>query len=36
VVDVVARRLMLMALAGWWGDQRQEALGYLIEENRIP
>ena len=24
-----------MALAGWWNDQRQEALAYLIEENRI-
>jgi len=26
---------MLMALAGWWSDQRQEAVVYLIEENRI-
>jgi hypothetical protein len=24
-----------MALAGWWNDQRQETLAYLIEENRI-
>ena len=24
-----------MALAGWWSDQRQEAVAYLIEENRI-
>ena len=24
-----------MALASWWNDQRQEALAYLIEENRI-
>jgi hypothetical protein len=26
---------MLMALAGWWSDQRHEAVVYLIEENRI-
>jgi transposase InsO family protein len=26
---------MLTALAGWWSDQRQEAVAYLIEENRI-
>src|SRR4030095_11867650 len=26
---------MLMALAGWWSDQRQEAVAYLIEENRL-
>jgi putative transposase len=26
---------MLMAFAGWWRDQRQEAVAYLIEENRI-
>ena len=24
-----------MAFAGWWSDQRQEALGSLIDENRI-
>jgi transposase InsO family protein len=24
-----------MALAGWWNDERQEALEYLLEENRI-
>ena len=24
-----------MALAGWWSDQRQEAVAYLIEDNRI-
>ena len=24
-----------MAFVGWWSDQRQEASGYLIEENRI-
>src|SRR3989442_4490429 len=28
-------RFMLMALAGWWRDQQQEAVAYLIEENRI-
>ena len=35
MVDLAALRLMLTALAGWWTDQRQEALAYLIEENRI-
>jgi putative transposase len=34
-VDIAALRLLLMALAGRWNDQRQEALAYLIEENRI-
>src|SRR5579864_7660584 len=24
-----------MAVAGWWADQRQAAVAYLIEENRI-
>jgi hypothetical protein len=24
-----------MAVAGWWADQRQEAIAYLVEENRI-
>jgi hypothetical protein len=28
-------RLMLMAFAGWWTDQRQAAVAYLLEENRI-
>jgi hypothetical protein len=35
VVDAAALRLLLMAFAGWWSDQRQEAVAYLIEENRI-
>ncbi len=26
---------MLMAFAGWWTGQQQEAVAYLIEENRI-
>jgi hypothetical protein len=26
---------MLMAFAGWWRDQQQEAVAYLVEENRI-
>src|SRR5438128_7740958 len=26
---------MVMAFAGWWSDQRQAAVAYLIEENRI-
>ena len=24
-----------MAVAGWWADQRQASVAYLIEENRI-
>jgi helix-turn-helix protein len=24
-----------MAVAGWWADQRQAALAYLVEENQI-
>ena len=24
-----------MAVAGWWADQRQEAVAYLVDENRI-
>ena len=24
-----------MAVAGWWAEQRQEAVAYLVEENRI-
>jgi hypothetical protein len=35
VVDLTALRLLLTALAGRWNDQWQEALAYLIEENRI-
>jgi putative transposase len=35
VVDGAALRLLLLAFAGWWSDQRQEAVAYLIEENRI-
>jgi hypothetical protein len=34
-VDVAALRLMLMVLAGWWSNQRQAAVAYLIEENPI-
>jgi putative transposase len=34
-MEGAALRFMLMALAGWWSDQRQEAVAYLIEENRI-
>src|SRR5450759_2580007 len=30
-----ALRFMLMAFAGWWRDQQQEAVAYLIKENRI-
>jgi hypothetical protein len=35
MVDIAALRLLLMALAGRWNDQRQEAVAYLIDENRI-
>ena len=28
-------RFILMAFAGWWRDQQQEAVAYLIKENRI-
>jgi putative transposase len=35
VLDVAALRLMLMAVTGWWSDQRQAAVAYLIQENRI-
>src|SRR5712692_71723 len=34
-MEGAALRFMLMAFAGWWSDQRQEAVAYLIEENRI-
>jgi transposase InsO family protein len=34
-VDVAAVRLFVMAVAGWWSDQQQEAVAYLVEENRI-
>jgi hypothetical protein len=28
-------RLFVIAVAGWWADQRQDAIAYLVEENRI-
>ena len=34
-MESAALRFMLMAVAGWWSDQRQAAVVYLIEENRI-
>ena len=34
-MDVAAVRLFVMAVAGWWADQRQASFAYLIEENRI-
>jgi putative transposase len=34
-VDVGAVRLFVMAVAGWWADQRQQTVPYLVEENRI-
>jgi hypothetical protein len=35
VVDVFSPRFLLAALVGWLDRQQQEALAYLIEENRI-
>jgi len=35
VVDVLSLRVLLAALVGWLDQQPQEALAYLIEENRI-
>jgi putative transposase len=35
VVDVASARLLLVALLGWLDRRQQEALTYLIEENRI-
>jgi hypothetical protein len=34
-MDVVSLRFLLLALAGWWTEQRQEAVAYLREENRM-
>ena len=34
-MESAALRFMLMAVAGWWSDQRQAAVVYLIEEKRI-
>src|SRR5947209_15190304 len=34
-MESAALRFMLMAFAGWWSDQRQAAVAYLVEENRI-
>jgi hypothetical protein len=35
VVNVAMLRLFVMAVASWWADRRQEAIAYLVEENRI-
>ena len=35
MVDVASARLLLVALLGWLDRRQQEALTYLIEENRI-
>ena len=35
MIEGAALRFILMALAGWWSDQRQAAVAYLVEENRI-
>ena len=35
VVDALSLRMLLAALVGWLDQQQQEAVAYLIEENRI-
>jgi hypothetical protein len=35
VVDVLFLRVLLGALVGWLDQRQQDALAYLIEENRI-
>ena len=35
MVDAVFLRILLAALVGWRDSRQQEALAYLIEENRI-
>jgi putative transposase len=35
VVDISSLRLLLVALVSWLDQRQQEALAYLIEENRI-
>ena len=30
VVDVAAVRLFVIAVAGWWADQRQASFAYLM------
>ncbi len=35
MIDVASARFLLAALVGWLDHRQQEALAYLIEENRI-
>jgi hypothetical protein len=35
VVDAAALRLFVMAVAGWWAEQQQASVAYLVQENRI-
>jgi len=35
VLDALSLRLLLAALVGWLDQRQQEAVAYLIEENRI-
>ena len=35
MIDVASARVFLAALAGWFSGRQQEAVAYLIEENRI-
>ena len=34
-MDIAVVRLFVMAVAGWWADQRHATIAYLVEENRI-
>jgi hypothetical protein len=35
VVDLASVRILLAALTGWLNHRQQEAIAYLVEENRI-
>ena len=35
MLDALSLRLLLAALVGWLDQRQQEAVAYLIEENRI-
>jgi hypothetical protein len=35
VLDAMSLRLLLAALVGWFDRRQQDAVAYLIEENRV-
>jgi hypothetical protein len=35
VVDLSALQVLLIGLTGWLGRREREAIGYLVEENRL-